>query len=272
MLGLKDFNHQIYGPANGKKWVFLHGLMGFLNNWRRIITELEATECCLAYDQRGHGRSIKPDEGYQPDDYANDLKVILDELGWEKVILVGHSMGGRNALNFASRFPEYLNKLIIEDIAPSGDPDGWKYYERLLKAVPTPFKNRAEARGFFQNEFKAKVQTRESVDVISAYFYANMEDQGDGTISWRFSPQAVIASAQQARAQDRWQELKRIQAPCLWIRGENSRELSREDWEKILLANTLIQGVEIPKAGHWVHSDQASAFVEAIKGFVGGFP
>lgn len=269
---LNQFNYQIYGPPQGRKWVFLHGLMGFHNNWRKIISYLEDTECCLTYDQRGHGRSMKPEEGYSPEDYADDLLKIIDELGWDKIILVGHSMGGRNALSFASRYGDRLEKLVIEDIAPSDrNPESWRYFERLLAAVPTPFANRAQARDFFQNKFKEVMNKEPAVDMLSAYLYANIADKEDGTVSWRFSPEAILESARQARSQDRWQQVSKITVPTLWIRGENSGTLKHEDWQKVLEMNSVIQGVEIPKAGHWVHADQPLAFVAAIKQFVGGF-
>jgi len=54
------YNYQLTGPETGRKWVFVHGLMGYGANWRKIISGLESTERVLAYDQRGHGRSQKP--------------------------------------------------------------------------------------------------------------------------------------------------------------------------------------------------------------------
>jgi pimeloyl-ACP methyl ester carboxylesterase len=272
MSHLSNFHHRIYGPPEGRKWVFLHGLMGFYNNWHKIITYLEKTECCLTYDQRGHGRSMKPEHGYTPEDYADDLLKIIDELHWEKIILVGHSMGGRNALSFASQHSDRLTKLVIEDIAPSDkNPEGWRYFERLLGSVPTPFKSRTEAREFFQGPFKEINKNDKSVNMLSAYLYANVEEKPDGRVSWRFSPEGVIESAKVARTADRWDLVPKIKVPTLWVRGENSGTLDREDFEKVLSINPLIQGVEIKDAGHWVHADQPLAFVEAIKQFVGGF-
>lgn len=265
---LSEFHYQIYGNAQRPKIVFLHGLMGFLNNWRKIIHYFENDYQCLSFDQRGHGRSIKPEQGYSPADYAEDLLNILDELGWQKIILVGHSMGGRNALSFTVSHPSRVEKLVVEDIAPSDqNPEGWRYFERLLGVVPTPFKSRAEAREFFQNELKTRLSPKENADMLSAYFYANMEDKADGTVSWRFSPEAILETAKAARSQDRWEEVKKISVPTLWIRGGNSLTLLREDYEKILSMNSLIQGVEIPDSGHWVHAEQPVAFVDALKNF-----
>lgn len=260
---------RLQGPP--RRWVFVHGLMGFLNNWKRITSNLEATEQCLCYDQRGHGRSFKPATGYAPEDYARDLKELTDELGWDKFILVGHSMGGRNVLVFTSMFPEKVEKLIVEDIGPESNESSHLYYENLLGCVPTPFASREKAREFFQNEFPKVAKTKEAASTIGAFLYANLEDQGDGTWDWRFSKAGVLESVQAGRFKDRWAEVRNLKVPTLWIRGENSKELSRENFEKILQTNPMIQGVEIPGAGHWIHSEKPHEFTQALKNFVGGF-
>lgn len=135
---LKQFHYQLYGNSASPKLVFLHGLMGFGANWRKIVSSLEDQYQILTLDQRGHGRSMKPETGYAPENYADDLLKILDELGWEKIHLVGHSMGGRNALNFAARFPHRVISLVLEDISPVGNPNDVERYENLLAKVPTP--------------------------------------------------------------------------------------------------------------------------------------
>lgn len=271
MSSLADFHHQFYGPENGRRWVFLHGLMGFLNNWRKIISGIEASERVLVYDQRGHGRSIKPATGYAPEDYARDLKDILDELGWDKIILVGHSMGARNGLVFCDRWPERVEKFVLEDIGPDSPPSDSEYYRRLLGLVPTPFASREAARSFFQNEFATKMPMKEKAETLGAYFYANMTDQSDGTVTWRFSPDAILQSVDEGRKGDRWPELQRLKVPTLLIRGEDSPELTAATYARMLETNKMIHGVIVPKAGHWVHADQPQLVLNAIKQFVGGF-
>lgn len=265
------FHMQITGPETGRKWVFLHGLMGFGANWRKVVSALEPTERVLVYDQRGHGRSQKPPSGYAPEDYSGDLWKITEELGWQQFILVGHSMGGRNALNFAHRFPQKVMKLVVEDIGPEASPNAVDYYKMLLDAVPTPFASRDEARAFFQNQFRQKLQTRENIEVLAQFFYANMEDKPDGSVNWRFSKEAILESVEAGRREDRWDEVQQLRVPTLWVHGEKSKELSRENFEKVLQCNPMITGVEIPNAGHWVHSEQPHAFTKALQDFVGGF-
>lgn len=271
MSYLDNFYHHFYGPENGRKWVFVHGLMGYGQNWRRIISGLDSTERCLAYDQRGHGRSFKPESGYAPEDYSHDLWQIVNELGWDQFVLVGHSMGGRNVLNFASRYPERVSHLVIEDIGPEGNPGAHEYYEYLLNLVPTPFASRDDAKKYFFEDFVKNARTRENVQVMANYFYSNMEEKPNGTVDWRFSKDGIIDSVRLGRSGDRWAEVGSLKMPTLLVRGGNSKELTRENYEKMLAPNPLIKGVEIPEAGHWVHSDQPQAFIEALKMFVGGF-
>jgi len=261
------YNYQLTGPETGRKWVFVHGLMGYGANWRKIISGLESTERVLAYDQRGHGRSQKPASGYAPEDYADDIFKLTEALGWDQFILVGHSMGGRNVLNFASRHPEKLIKLVVEDIGPEADPNAVNYYQNLLAMVPTPFPNRETARDFFQKDFLEKVNSQ----VLAQFLYANIEDKPDGTTDWRFSKQGILQTVVEGRHSDRWHEVESLKVPTLWVRGAQSRDLTRETFERVLQSNSMITGVEIPNAGHWVHSEQPAAFLQVLKEFAGGF-
>lgn len=271
MSYLSNFYHLFYGPEDGRKWIFVHGLMGYGQNWRKIIQGLEKTERCLTFDQRGHGKSIKPVFGYASEDYADDLKKIVDELGWDNFILVGHSMGGRNVLNFASRYPEYVAKLVIEDIGPDQKENAHLYYEGLLEMVPTPFASRADAKKYFFEDFVKTAKTDEGAEVMANYFYANIVEQPDGTVSWRFSKEGIIESVRSTYLNDRWDEVKMLAVPTLVVRGQESKKLTKETFEKMISVNPLIEGVEIAGAGHWVHADQPEAFLNAIKNFAGGF-
>lgn len=268
---LEKINYQISGQAAGRKWVFVHGLMGFLNNWQRIVSSLSLTGCCLTYDQRGHGRSFKPDSGYRPEDFAQDLKDLTDALGWDKFVLVGHSMGGRNVLVFSALFPEKVEKLIVEDIGPEANLKAIDYYQMLLDAVPTPFQSREQARKFFRDEFATRVQSREPIQVLSSFLYANLEEKSDGSWDWKFFKKGILETVRLGRDQDRWDAVRSLQIPTLWIRGSNSKELKPEIYKQVLESNPLIRGVEIEGAGHWVHSEKPHEFSQVLQNFVGGF-
>ncbi|MGE3973871.1 MAG: alpha/beta fold hydrolase [Bdellovibrionales bacterium] len=256
---LEQFHHSIYGLESSPKLVFLHGLMGFAGNWRRITPAFEKDFQILTYDQRGHGRSFKPSGGYRPEDYADDLAKILEELGWEKIHLVGHSMGGRNAQNFAARFPQRVVKLVIEDIGPDTSEAAVQKIVDIIERAPTPFTDKVMAKDFFYNNYK---------DVsLGAYLYSNIEEKPNKTFDWRFSKEAILESVRLGRAQERWDELKSLKMPTLLIRGEKSEELPRDVYEKALTVNPLVKGVEIAGSGHWVHFDKPDEFIQALKKF-----
>ena len=118
---LSNFNYSVLGNAESPRVVFIHGLMAFSANWRKIASRLQNDFQCLIYDQRGHGRSFKPDSGYSPEVFAEDLNKITNELGWDSFHLVGHSMGGRNAIVFADLYPQKVTTLTIEDMGPEAD-------------------------------------------------------------------------------------------------------------------------------------------------------
>lgn len=257
---------QLLGDPTRPKLVFLHGLMGSAANWRKITSMFEDTYHILIFDQRGHGRSFKPDEGYAPEDYAWDLKKILDELGWQKIFLVGHSMGGRNALEFAWRWPQSVEKLVIEDIGPDANPEAVARTERLLELVPTPFASREGAKEFLLQRFPDLIASNPQASVLAQYFYSNIEEK-NGLADWRFSKKGVLASLHEGRERERWQEFRELTMPILVVRGEKSEDLSREVMGRMVKENHHAQAIEIPRAGHWVHFDQPEIFAQALRQF-----
>jgi len=283
---LEKIFYQITGPSTGtstgtsdtnakngqpERLVFLHGVMGFAANWRSIAKAFEDRYQVLVFDQRGHGRSFKPAVGYSPDDYAQDLKQIIDELGWTSINLVGHSMGGRNAVAFTSRFPSSVRRLVIEDIGPTMNQAGSAFILGLLDRIPTPFASRRAAKEYFSSEFLKTFAHVRNKEGLAAYLNANIVEDESGQGVWRFYEPGIRESVEQGRAtelvSERWDELRTIGVPTLLVRGEYSQDLPREVFERILKENPKIQGVEIKGAGHWVHSDQPQAFIAALKQF-----
>ena len=262
MADVNQFNYFVSGDSAGKppkRLVFLHGLLGSAANWRRITPAFEDEFEVLIYDQRGHGKSFQPSQGYAPEDFANDLVSLLDELNWQKVYLVGHSMGGRNALNFAYRFPERVEKLVIEDIGPDGNRESSFRIEKLITSVPVPFTDKAEARHYFQEKFSDKD--------LGNYFYSNLKKTDEGNYDWRFSLKGALEALEKGRVRDRWHEVEGLKVPTLVVRGEHSPDLSVSSFKKMIELNKNIQGKTIADSGHWVHFDQPEEFIDALKTF-----
>ncbi len=270
---LSQFHYSVVGnPENPKKIVFVHGLMAFAANWRKIASRLENDFCCLIYDQRGHGRSFKPETGYSTKDFAMDLNKITSELGWSEFHLVGHSMGGRNAMVFAHLFPEKVKTLTIEDMGPDPNETALGYYQRMLEVIPTPFLNKGEQKDFFENDFAKKFPAKEPMNVLSTFLQANLEEKmtppHQGLIDWKFSKKAIYEIVELGNNQDHWLEVSSFKMPVLLIHGEKSHVLSHETFQKMQLVNPNIKGVEILGVGHWVHYEKSDEFAQALKDFI----
>lgn len=240
--------------------------MGSGANWRSVAKSFQEEFEILLLDQRGHGRSQHFDS-YTPDDYADDLLMFLEEWGWDQIHLVGHSMGGRNAFHFAHLHPEKIEKLVIEDITPAPDEKSADRITRMINLVPVPFQSRKEAKDFFQDKFPKALLGNPQAKTLGDYFYTNMAEQKDGTTSWRFDVDGIIATIEAGRKVELWNEVEALSMPTLWMRGSESEDLSKAHFDRVLESNSEIQGIEIGPSGHWIHFDQPAQFIEAIQRF-----
>lgn len=265
---LDNFHYSILGTNTAERIVFMHGLMAFSANWRKIAGRLESEYQCLIYDHRGHGRSFKPAHDYSPETLAEDLNRIAQDLGWDRFHLVGHSMGARVAMVFAHRYPERIRTLTLEDMGPDVQPDSYKYYENMLNIVPTPFATKDEMKAFFETRFLQQFSPKENPKVLMTFLQANIEEKPEGHYDWRFSKQAIIDIVKEGHLRDRWLEVSSFKMPVLLVRGEKSHVMSRETFDKMLQINPIIRGVEIADTGHWVHYEKYEEFTRILREFL----
>ncbi len=260
---LQNFNYQILGNEANPKLVFLHGLMGFGSNWRSFARHFEGRYQCLLYDQRGHGRSFRPPRGYQLADYVEDLQKILQELGWKEVILVGHSMGARVAAGFAAQFPETVQKLVLVDMGPVSDITSMTAIEEKIKMVPVPFASRDEARAFFDGPFLQKYKN----ETLKQFFYANLDSNEKGEMTWRFFLPGILETLWQSRTQQQWDAYRGFTMPTLLVRGEKSNDFPQALFAEVVAQNPRIHGVEVLGAGHWVHVEKPQELLKIFEDF-----
>jgi esterase len=249
------------GHAPAAPLVLLHGLMGFSANWGKIWPYFQKERSVLVLDQRGHGRSAKPAQGYDPEDYARDLHSLLAHLGWNACHVVGHSMGGRVALRFASLFPEATLSLTLEDSGMEGNPSRVQWIEKLLGSIPTPFPDRDSARKFFEEKFTSDPLT-------GGFLHANLETLPDGTMNWKFHAPGMVETILRGRAVSAMEEFSTLKAPTLVVRGSRSEEFPRAEADRMVRARASVKFVEIEGAGHFVHAEKPAEFSIALSTFL----
>lgn len=257
--------HRVLGPdfqvSGNTPIVFLHGLMGFAANWGKIWPQFQTNHPVLVLDQRGHGRSAKPETGYSPSDYAEDLAALLQHLGWKKIHVVGHSMGGRVALRFASLFPDRCSSLIMEDSGTESRPDRLLWIRNLLAGTPTPFATRESAKEFFEKNYANDPMT-------GGFLHANLETKENGTLDWRFHAPGMIETVETGRATDATEEIRSLSCPTLLIRGGRSKEFTADEAARMQALRPSIKLVEIAGAGHFVHAEKPTEFSAALTNFL----
>lgn len=104
--------------GSGPAIVLLHGTSANHAIWEPVGDILESAATVIALDQRGHGRSDKPAEGYTGPDFVRDVITVLDALGIERAIVGGHSLGARNSWLAGARHPERVSAVVCVDYTP----------------------------------------------------------------------------------------------------------------------------------------------------------
>jgi pimeloyl-ACP methyl ester carboxylesterase len=248
-----------WGGEGRTPLLLLHGFTGHAHAWDTLAIALQPHFHVYALDQRGHGDS-DPAEVYGPIAAFDDLSGVIDQLGLSPLVVVGLSMGGRNAMYFTSKRPESVRKLVIVDIgpeisarasqAPAGPPEPpfWDSIEQaaqhLLRGNPYP--------GIHYYRWVAGQSLRQ---------------RPDGRIVWAWHPS--VKTRRSTVDVDWWAVLRAIPVPTLVLRGEESPILDRDVAER--MAKELPQGrfVEIPRAVHTLHEDNPDAVLAALKPFLG---
>ncbi len=248
-----------WGGEGRTPLLLLHGFTGHAHAWDTLSIALQPHFRVLALDQRGHGES-DPAAAYDAVAAFDDISGVVDQLGLTSFLLVGLSMGGRNAMYFTSRRPERVQKLVVVDIGP----------QISRRAIETP----AGAAG---------PDTWESIEQAAQHLYRgnpypgihyyrwvvtqSLRARPDGSLVWAWHP-----SIKERRSQpdiDWWALLRTITPPTLVLRGAESHVLDRDVAER--MARELPRGrfVEIPRAVHTLHEDNPEAVLAALRDFLG---
>jgi pimeloyl-ACP methyl ester carboxylesterase len=244
--------------GQGAPLIILHGLFGSADNWFSIAKELEGDFTLYLIDQRNHGDSPHSDE-WDYDAMAEDLKEFMDEQQIESAFLMGHSMGGKTAMNFAMKYPEKVNKLIVADIAPRYYPLHHQHILEGLNAVPVDsLKSRKEADDVLSQYI--------TIPGIRQFLLKSLGRGDDGGFVWKINLPVITDKIANVGAA--LESNTTFEKPTLFMGGEKSDYIRSEDKEEIdrLFPNSQI--IYLKNAGHWLHAEQPAAVVETVKAFL----
>jgi len=240
-------------PGHEPAAIFLHGLTGVAEVWGPTITRLGAGRPgCIAIDQRGHGQSAKPANGYHVGAFVTDLLEVLDAAGLERPHLVGHSMGARVAMVAAARYPERFRSVAIVDIGPEAWRANWADSVAAFDRMPREFATLEEALGR-----AGRIRGGESLDAALAsddelrgIAAARFEQTADGKFRWRADIEALKKTVRSHRSRNYWAEWRRLSLPALFVRGGTSNEVRPAIAERMRRANPSARYLELDGVGH----------------------
>lgn len=236
--------------------VILHGLFGFSDNWQSQAKRFSEYYRVIMVDLRNHGHSLWSDE-FSYKLMAEDLKELLDELQLNKIILIGHSMGGKVAMLFAQLYESHLEKLIVVDISVKEYPMHHQHILAALHALDLPkIKARSEAEVIFRKHL-------DSEGVIQ-FLLKNLYWKEKGQLSWRMNLPVLEREMPEILAA---LPFKEVMTPTLFIRGEMSNYILDEDIDQLEEYFPDSNLVTIPEVGHWVHAEAPDEFVDTVLGF-----
>lgn len=251
------------GPADAPALCFLHGGAAHAHWFDKVTPALVDRFHVVALDQRGHGESQWAEPpAYGTEDFTDDLLGLMDRLGWQRMAVIGHSMGGHNAMAFSAWYPERVSALVIVDSRPAIPSQRLDVMHtrgrRLPRAHPT---QEAAVQAF-------RLLPRETF--AEPAFLAHLARAGmmprNGGWGWRFDP----ATYGVRRPVDAWPLLSRIRAPTLIVRGGLSPVLPAEMAERLRATIPGASLVTIASAYHHLTLDRPAEFTAELLRFLGG--
>jgi esterase len=244
--------------GEGKPLVILHGLFGSSDNWMSVTKELALKYKVFVLDARNHGQSPHdPVHNYEA--MAADLKEFIEDHKLVKPILIGHSMGGKTIMRFASEYKDIAEKLIVVDISP-------RFYGRHHEAI---------LNGLDAIDLNT-LQTRNEADVILSQYVGDpgvrmfllksLYRTSDGKFQWRIN--LPVINEQIDNIGEPLPEDAVVNTPTLFIRGSESGYIEDKDVAVIEKHFTTYTLETVEGASHFVHAEKPKEVIELIENFI----
>ena len=248
--------HKEFGA--GDPIIILHGLFGFSDNWQTIAKSLAQHHLVVTPDLRNHGRSPHlPTHSYP--EMAEDLKAFMEEKWMFHAVLIGHSMGGKVAMQLALHYPDMVEKLVVVDMEPGPADDNHSSIFKALIGLDLPsMKERSEIDTYLQ-QHRIDPGTRQ-------FLLKNVTREEDGTFTWKMNLPVLWAHFPDILAPVTGGQP--FEKPTLFVRGGRSNYIKDEDWSNVTKLFPNAELATIEGAGHWVHADKPKELLEVLSRFL----
>jgi esterase len=245
--------------GSGQPLIILHGLFGQSDNWNSLAKQFgENGFEVYAVDQRNHGLSPHSNEwNYKV--MSDDLFELISDNNLSAVNILGHSMGGKTAMQFTLDHPGMVNKMIVADIAPKYYP---LHHQKVLEGLNAIDFNNVKTR-----KEAEEILTRFISDLGTKQFLLkNIYWKENGQLDWRFNLKVITEKIVNAGEPISFETS--VDVPALFIRGEYSNYIMDEDVNLIveMFPRSIFQTIK--GSGHWIHAEKPAEFFKAVMEFL----
>lgn len=248
-------NYKSFGE--GEAIIILHGLFGMLDNWQSFGKALSEEYRVLLVDQRNHGKSYHTNEFSYPL-LAQDLNIFMEDLNLPHAHIMGHSMGGKTAMTFASKYPDLVKSLIVVDIAPKQYQGG---HEAIFKAILNIDINNVASRKEVNEQLLLSIP-----DIgVRLFLMKNLTRNPEGGYKWKANFKALYNQYPSIMGND---EYDGFMKSSLFIKGGNSDYILQEDERIIKTLFPKAELIEVQGVGHWVHAEKPAELKTIVQQFL----
>lgn len=238
--------------GEGQPLLIIHGLFGMSDNWQSLAKMYADYFEVHLIDQRNHGRSPHAYE-FSYHDLSNDLCEYIKDNSLENVIIIGHSLGGKTAMQFAVSYPELLSKLIVVDISPRFYPI---HHDKIIEGLKvldfSTLKSRSQADAVL-SEYIDESDVRQ-------FLLKSMYWKDKGKLDFRFNLDSISQNI--ANVGEAMQENLLCSIPTLFVKGGNSNYIGDDDEDLIFKHFSDAEIETIADVGHWLHAEKPQEFFE----------
>ena len=245
--------------GEGKPFLILHGFLGMSDNWKTLGSKFSEHNFQVhLIDQRNHGRSFHSEQ-FNYEVLVEDLKQYCDYYQLSDFVLLGHSMGGKTAMLFATTYPQLVSKLIIADIAPRFYPI---HHDQILEGLSSlnvdTLESRSEADDILSN-YVSDFGTRQ-------FLLKNLYWVEKGKLGLRVNLEVLKNNVEEVG--EALPVSNSFSGNTLFLRGDKSEYIALNDEAliKMQFPNSTI--ATVANAGHWLHAENPIDFFNEVMQFL----
>jgi len=244
--------------GKGEPLLILHGFFGMGDNWKSLANKFANYFEVHLIDQRNHGRSFHSDD-FSYELMVEDLENYINHFQLKKVNLLGHSMGGKTVMLFATTFPNIINKLIVADISPKYYPPHHQFILEALNAVDfNAIRKRNEVAKIFSNYIEE--------EGIKQFLLKNVYWKEKEQLAYRFNLESLTENIEEVGVA--LPSFTIFEGDTLFLKGANSGYISNDD-VSLIEAHFPKAIIKIIKnTGHWLHAENPQDFFNEVMVFL----